>query len=88
MLLLYKQKLSKKPHEPHRTIYAQIPLECPICKKIRKKSKKFSSPYALMYHLGDWHGKEDEISSGIHVKDVYRGIRLVCRAYEMGILWT
>ncbi len=86
MLSLPKQLQSDKTHEPHREIYVQIPLECPICRKLRKKSKKFSSPYALMYHLTDWHGREDEILSKITVAEVHRGIRLVCNAYKIGVL--
>jgi len=85
---LHNKKLSNKTHQPSREIYAQIPHSCPICKKLYRKSKKFSSPYALMYHLSDIHVKEDENLSGISIDEILLAIRLVCKAYKIGILWT
>ena len=74
-------------HVSSRSIYVQISHACPICKKIFKHSKKFSSPYALLYHLNS-HTKEDEYNAGVHKEDIRRIIRTIVRAYEVGVLWA
>lgn len=78
---------SDKTRKP-TTIYVQIPHGCPICKKKHKKSKKFSSPYALIYHLKQNHDTDDEISTGIHVEEVLKWVKITCKAHQIGILWA
>ena len=64
----------------------QLPLRCPICKKINRASKKFSSPYALMYHLTNVHDHQDEIISNISIDQVRNVARAITKACEWKIL--
>ena len=36
---------------PTRMIYTDVASKCPICLKLHNKSKKFGTPYHLLYHL-------------------------------------
>jgi hypothetical protein len=75
-------------HHPSRVIYSQIPLKCPICKKMGKQGKKLSSPYALLYHLRTYHNIEDELITGIYCDEVIRWVKLIGEAIDFGVLWT
>lgn len=74
-----------KTQQSCRPDYIQFPLLCPICKEIRKNSKKFKSPYSLLYHLTNSHTRDDEIISNLKlddVRDVARSISKACQ-WEM-----
>jgi len=66
---------------PTRTIYTDSPCKCPICLKLHNKSKKFGTPYHLLYHLKN-HNSDDELSSNISVIDVKHTVNHICKAIE------
>ena len=66
-------------------LYVQFPLYCPICKKINNKTKKYSSPYALLYHT-NYHNSQDEIESSITIEEVRNAARFVAKAVEFKML--
>ena len=66
--------------------YVQIRLLCPICKKIAMHSRNYSSPYALKYHLTNYHNKQDEIESSITIYEVKQIARAIARAIEFNML--
>ena len=67
--------------------YVQIRLLCPICKKITKQSRMYSSPYSLKYHLTTYHNKQDEIESSITINEVKQIARTIDRAIEFNMLF-
>jgi len=81
-LNLNKQSHVVKSQELYRSDYIQFPLRCPFCIKIQKQSRKFKSPYALQYHLTNFHDSQDELISNLkisEVKDVVRTITKACQ---------
>ena len=69
---------------PKRIDFVQFPLYCPICKKI-KASKRYKSPYALLYHLNS-HNTQDEIESSLEINEVREVIRGIAKAVDLKIL--
>lgn len=69
---------------PKRIDYLPFPLYCPICKKITI-SKKYKSPYALLYHLNS-HNTQDEIESSIEINEVKKIARGIAKAVDSGML--
>jgi hypothetical protein len=64
---------------PTRMIYTDVASKCPICLKLHNKSKKFGTPYHLLYHLKN-HNSDDELSSKISVIDVKQTVNHICKA--------
>lgn len=69
---------------PKRIDYVQFPLYCPICKKI-KRSKKYTSPYALLFHLNS-HNTQDEIESSLEIDEVRQIARVIAKAVDSGMV--
>lgn len=65
--------------EPSRVIYTGLNSKCPICLTLHKKSKKFGTPYHLLYHLND-HNSEDEHSTNIRITEIKETIKQICKA--------
>ena len=72
--------------KPIRVNYTAIPSKCPICLKLRSRSKKFGTPYHLQYHLRD-HNSDDENSTGISILDVRETIDHICKAIGWRMLF-
>ena len=83
---MHKQLLLNKSQQLIRADYVQLPLLCPTCKKINRISKKFRSPYALMYHLTNVHDRQDEMVSNISIDQVRNVARAITKASEWNIL--
>lgn len=79
--------LSKKTHDK-RSDYKQCRMPCKICEVVvkQKKSKLFSSPFALRYHLNREHAKEDEIIAGITITEINCVLEGVIQALEWNML--
>lgn len=78
---------SNKTHDT-RTDYTQISVDCKICKIIskQKKSKWFSSPYALKHHLSQVHDRDDEIKAGITKSEILYALAGISKALELDML--
>ena len=79
--------LPKKTHDK-RADYEQCRMPCKICEAVvkQKKSKLFSSTFALKYHINREHTKEDEIIAGITKTEINRVLEGVTQALEWNML--
>jgi len=78
-----KQLRLIKSHQPTRADYVQLPLLCPICKKINHQSRKFRSPYAILYHLTNSHNHQDEIVSSVSIDEIRFITKSIAKAFEL-----
>ena len=69
----------------NRFDFVQFPLYCPICKRIYTRSKRYSSPYALKYHLNS-HNTQDEIEASITINEVRQIARGIAEAIHSEML--
>jgi len=74
-----------KSQQPYRADYIRFPLLCPICNKIQKKSRKYKSPYQLLYHLSTIHDTQDEILSNLKIEQVRNNVRSIIQSYSWGM---
>ena len=79
-----------QPNKPQtdRYDYLKCKVTCTICKKTvkQKKSKSFSSIYALKYHISTSHDREDEIISGITKDEILQAVEGVTLALKLDML--
>lgn len=79
-----------QPNKPQadRYDYLKCKVICTICKKTvkQKKSKSFSSIYALKYHISTSHDREDEIVSGISKAEILNVLEGLTHALELNML--
>jgi len=66
---------------PTRTIYTALAIRCPLCLELYNKSKKFGTPYHLLYHLND-HNSDDQTSTKITINDIRLTVKQICQAIE------
>ena len=76
-----RQKLSEKYQRPYRITYANISQKCPICIRLCSRSKRFDTPYRLLYHLNT-HSEFDEKTAKITKDEVRVVVKNVCKAIE------
>ena len=70
-----------------RLDYKPFKVACRICLGIgKRKSKSFSSPYALKHHLTIAHDMEDEIHSGVTRAEILKTVRAITIALEWKML--
>ena len=74
-----RDKLSTK--HPTRTLYTALAIKCPICVDLHSKSKKFGTPYHLLYHLKD-HNSDDEYSTNITIIEIKETVKQICKAIQ------
>jgi len=86
--MLTKQFQLIKTQQPSRPDYIQLPLFCPICKKINGHSRKYKSPYALMYHLTNFHNNQDEIVAAITIDEVRSIAKAITKACNWNMFLT
>jgi len=67
---------------PYRTAYTKFPILCGICEKNQSRSKVFSSPYQLHYHLTT-HDRADEVAAGVTRDEIKMIIKHLCYALEL-----
>ena len=67
--------------EPSRVIYTALNSKCPICLVLHNKSKKFGTPYHLLYHLND-HNSDDEHSTNITITEIKETVEQICKAIK------
>jgi hypothetical protein len=80
-----RDKFSKKP--PTRTLYTALNSKCPICIKLHDKSKKFGTPYHLLYHLKD-HNSDDECSTNIAITEIKETVQYICKAIQLKMFFV
>lgn len=78
-----RDKLSTE--KPTRIIYTAIPSKCPICMELHNKSKRFGTPYHLLYHLND-HNLDDESTTKISINEIKDTIKQICKAIQWRML--
>jgi len=66
---------------PTRVIYTALAVRCPICMELHSKSKKFGTPYQLLYHLND-HNLDDEHSTNITITEIKETVKQICKAIQ------
>ena len=66
---------------PTRTIYTALAIRCPLCMQLHSKSKKFGTPYSLLYHLNE-HNSDDQSSTKITINDIRLNVKQICQAIE------
>jgi len=76
-----RQKLSEKHQRPYRITYTRISQKCPICIRLYNRSKRFDTPYSLLYHL-NIHDETDEKTSKITKNEAREVVKNVCKAIE------
>jgi len=67
--------------KPTRTIYTALAIRCPLCMQLHSKSKKFGTPYSLLYHLNN-HNSDDQSSTKITINDIRLTVKQICQAIE------
>lgn len=67
--------------QPTRVIYTALNSKCPICLMLHDKSKKFGTPYNLLYHLKD-HNSDDEHSANITITEIKETVKQICKAIQ------
>ena len=80
-----RNKFNKEP--PSRTIYTVLNSRCPICLELHNKSKKFGTPYHLLYHLND-HDSDDEHSTSITITEIKETVKQICKAIQWRMLFV
>ena len=79
-----RDKFSAKP--PTRTLYTALNSRCPICLELHNKSKKFGTPYHLLYHLND-HTTDDESTTKISIKEIRETVKQICKAIRWRMMF-
>ncbi len=74
-----RDKHSEK--QPTRIVYTALDIKCPICTELHNKSKKFGTPYQLLYHLND-HNSDDEHSTNITITEIKETVKQICKAVQ------
>lgn len=66
-------------------IYTALESRCPICLELHNKSKKFATPYGLLYHLND-HNSDDETTTKISTNEIRDTVKQICKAIQWRML--
>jgi hypothetical protein len=72
---------------PTRVIYTDFAIKCPICMKLHNKSKKFGTPYHLLYHINE-HSIDDQTTTLITLEDIRFTVKQLCKAIQWRILFV
>ena len=80
--MLNNNSRTDKSHNRCRPDYIQFSLRCPLCIKIQKQSRKFKSPYALQYHLTNFHDSQDELICNLKISEVRDVVRTITKACQ------
>ena len=80
-----RNRFNREP--PSRTIYTALNSRCPICLALHNKSKKFGTPYHLLYHLRD-HNSDDEHSTKITITEIKETVKQICKAIRWRMLFV
>ncbi len=83
-MLVRRDKLDKT-HKPCRVIYTALASKCPLCMGLHNKSKRFGTPYHLLYHLNE-HNSDDEHSINITITEIKETIKQICKAIQWRML--
>jgi hypothetical protein len=70
---------------PTRIIYTDFAIRCPICMELHNKSKKFGTPYHLLYHIND-HDIDDQTTTLITLDEIRLVIKQLCNAIKWRML--
>lgn len=81
VLIVVRQNKLDKTHSPSRIIYTALESKCPLCLALHNKSKKFGTPYQLLYHLND-HNSDDENITNITIKEIKSTVKQICKAIK------
>lgn len=84
VLIVVKRNKLDKTHKPCRVIYTALESKCPICLGLHNKSKKFGTPYHLLYHLND-HNTDDECTTKITTSEIRYTVKQICKAIKWGM---
>jgi hypothetical protein len=84
-IMTRRDKFSTKPAT--RTLYTALNSKCPLCIKLHNKSKKFRTPYHLLYHLKD-HNSDDECSTNITINEIKEIVKNICKAIRLKMFFT
>ncbi|MCH7560005.1 MAG: hypothetical protein IIC67_01315 [Thaumarchaeota archaeon] len=76
-----RQKLLDIVQQPYRITYTRISQRCPICLRLYSRSKRFDTPYRLLYHL-NIHDELDENAAKITKNEVREVVKNICKAIE------
>lgn len=85
-LTLVRRNKLDKTHKPCRVIYTALESRCPICLMLHNKSKKFDTPYSLLYHLND-HNSDDENTTKISTDEIRDTVKQICKAIQWGMFF-
>ena len=83
--MVRRDKLDKT-HKPCRVIYTALESKCPLCLALHNKSKKFGTPYHLLYHL-NFHNLDDETTTKITIKEIRIVVKQICKAIKWRMLF-
>lgn len=83
-MLVRRDKLDKT-HKPYRVIYTAFASKCPICMELHNKSKRFGTPYHLLYHLNA-HNSDEECSTKIGINEIRDTVKQICKAIQWRML--
>ena len=72
---------------PSRPMYESFNCKCPICMKLQNKSKKFETPYRLLYHLNN-HNSDDELTTKITLNEIKEIVKQICIAIKWRMLFV
>jgi len=81
VLIVVRQNKLDKTHSPSRIIYTALESKCPLCLALHNKSKKFGTPYHLLYHLNE-HNSDDENTTKITIKEIKSTVKHICKAIK------
>lgn len=79
--MVRKDKCDKTLSEVRPT-YTLFRNRCPICMRIHKKSKYFTTLYGLQYHLNTHQKNDDVATSGISLDEIKNVISQVAQALQ------
>jgi len=80
-----RDKFSTK--SPTRTLYTAMISKCPICIALNNKSKKFGTPYHLLYHI-NVHDLDDQTTTLITLEEIRLTVKQICKAIEWGMFFV
>lgn len=86
-LLVVRRNKLNKTHKPCRVIYTALESKCPLCLALHNKSKKFGTPYHLLYHLNS-HSSDDETTTKITVNEIRKTVKQICKAIQWRMLFV
>lgn len=84
--MLVRRDRLDKTHKPCRVIYTALASKCPICMELHNKSKRFGTPYHLLYHLNE-HSSDDENTTKISTNEIRITVKQICKAIQWGMLF-